>query len=156
MFHSRTLNNRINSLHERALGLAYKEPYLTFEELLIKDKSISVHHRNLQKLAIEMCKSYKNLSPEIMNLIFKKSTNPNNLRSKNLFTSHNVHTVHYGTETIAFRGPKIWAHVSEEIKNSGTLGEFKTKIKRWRPDGCTCRLCKVYVQQVGLLQIVCF
>ena len=65
---------------------------------------------------------YKNLSPEIMNLIFKKSTNPYNLRSKNPFISHNVHTVHYGTETIAFRGPKIWAHVPEEIKNSGTSG----------------------------------
>ena len=103
MFHSRTLNNRINRLHERALRLTYKEPHLTFEELSIKDKSFSVHRKNLQKLAIEMYKFYKNLSPEIMNLIFKKSTNPYNLRSKNLFTSHNVHTVHYVTETIAFR-----------------------------------------------------
>ena len=85
----------------RALRFAYKESHLTFEELLIKDKSFSVYHRNLQKLAIEMYKFYKNLSPEIMNHIFKKFTNPYNLRSKNPFTSHNVHTVHYGTETIA-------------------------------------------------------
>ena len=32
MFHSRTLNNRINKLHERALHLVYKNDDCTFEE----------------------------------------------------------------------------------------------------------------------------
>ena len=54
MFHSRTLNNRINSMHERALRLVYKHSNLTFEELLRKDNSFSIHHRNLQKLATEI------------------------------------------------------------------------------------------------------
>ena len=67
------MNNRINRLHERALKLAYKEPHLTFEELLVKDKSFTIHHRNLQKLAIEMYKFHKNLSPEIMKCIFQES-----------------------------------------------------------------------------------
>ena len=31
MFHSRTLNNRINKLHERVLRLVYEDPQLTFE-----------------------------------------------------------------------------------------------------------------------------
>ena len=56
MFHSRALNNRINTLHERALRLVYKDPHLTFEELLRKDNSFCIHHRNLQKLATEMYK----------------------------------------------------------------------------------------------------
>ena len=51
MFCSRTLNNRINQLRERALRLVYKDATLSFEELLIADKSFSIHHRNLQKLA---------------------------------------------------------------------------------------------------------
>ena len=38
MFHSRTLNNKINKLHERALRLVYKDYNLSFGELLIKDK----------------------------------------------------------------------------------------------------------------------
>ena len=45
MFHSRTLNNRINRLHERALRLVYKTTHLTFEELLRKDNYFSIHHR---------------------------------------------------------------------------------------------------------------
>ena len=66
MFHSRTLNNRINKLHEMALRLVYKESKLTFEELLRKDNSFSIHHRNLQKLATEMYKVHNDLSPAIM------------------------------------------------------------------------------------------
>ena len=46
MFHSRTLNNRIGRLHERALRLVYNEPTLAFEELLCKDNSFAIHHRN--------------------------------------------------------------------------------------------------------------
>ena len=66
MFHSRALNNRINKLHERGLRLVYKDTHLTFDELLRKDNSFTIHHRNLQKLATEMYKIHKNLSPSIM------------------------------------------------------------------------------------------
>ena len=124
MFHSRTLNNRINKLHERGLRLVYNDSHLTFEELLSKDNSFTIHHMNLQKLVTEMYKI-------------------ENLRNKNNFKSSNVHTVYYGTETISYRGPKTWELVPEYIRLSKTLGVFKTKIRQWEPKGCTCRLCKV-------------
>ena len=54
MFHSRALNNKINSIHERALRITYNDSKSTFEELLSKDNSVSIHHRNLQVLATEM------------------------------------------------------------------------------------------------------
>ena len=70
MFHSRTLNNRINTIHERVLRLVYKDIHLTFEELLSKNNSFSIHHRNLKKLAIEMYKVKNNLAPTIMQNVF--------------------------------------------------------------------------------------
>ena len=151
MFHSRALNNRINKLHERALILVYKDPLLTFNDLLIRDNSFTIHHRNLQKLAIEMYKLINNLSPPIMNYIFIGTTNPHNLRNKNPFQSRNVHSVSNGTETLLFRGPKTWALVPNDFKQSSTLTEFKRKIKKWKPVGCTCRLCKLYVNNLGFL-----
>ena len=151
MFHSRTLNNRINRLHERALRLVYKIPSLTFEQLLKMDYSFTIHHRNLQKLAMEMYKIRNNMSPDIMKCIFPDTTNPYNLRNKNPFKGSNVHTVYNGTETISFRGPKTWALVPEEIKTSKSLYEFKSQIKQWESSGCTCRLCNVYVNSVGFI-----
>ena len=85
MFHSRTLNNRINRLHERALRLVYKEPTLTFEELLRKDNSFTIHHRNLQKLATEMNKIKNDLSPTLMKFIFPDRAISYNLRNMNPF-----------------------------------------------------------------------
>ena len=56
MFHSRKLNNRINHIHERVIRLVYKDYTSSFDELLFKDNSFRIHHRNLQKLAIEIFK----------------------------------------------------------------------------------------------------
>ena len=47
MFHSRRLNNKINSIHERALRITYQDNTSTFQELLNKDNYVSIH----QKLA---------------------------------------------------------------------------------------------------------
>ena len=47
MCHSRTLNSKINKLHERALRLVYDDRQSTFEELLNIDKSVIIQHRNL-------------------------------------------------------------------------------------------------------------
>ena len=82
MFHSRTLNNRINRLHKRALRLAYKDSKSTFEELLDLDKSFTIHHRNLQKLVTKIFKVKNNLSPRFMKSVFPDSLNPNNLEAQ--------------------------------------------------------------------------
>ena len=45
MFHNRTLNNKINRLHERALQIVYKNDKLTFQELLDMENSITIHKK---------------------------------------------------------------------------------------------------------------
>ena len=57
MFCGRTRNNRINKLQERALRILYKDDQSTFQHLLNKDKSITIHARNIQLLAPEMYKA---------------------------------------------------------------------------------------------------
>ena len=52
MFHSRILNNKINQLHEKALRTVYGNYKSKFDQLLKKDGSFSIHHRNIQALAI--------------------------------------------------------------------------------------------------------
>ena len=130
MFHSRALNHRINRIHEGALKLVYKNPTLTFEELLVKDNSFTIHDRNLQRLATEMYKIINENSPSIMKEIFPMSSNPYDLRNKNPFQTPNVNSVRNGTETLAYRGPKTWSMVPTEIKQLKPLDKFRFKIKK--------------------------
>ena len=52
MFCQRSSNIRINHLHERALRIIYKDNESTFEDLLKKDNSVSIHHTNIRLLGI--------------------------------------------------------------------------------------------------------
>ena len=61
MFHSRTLYNKINCIHERALKITYNNRKSSSEELLRKNNIVSIHHRNFQLLATEI-KIKKNMA----------------------------------------------------------------------------------------------
>ena len=74
-FHNRSLNNKINRLHERCLRIIYKNKHSNFEELLVDDNSVSIHHNNIHTLATEMYKVANSMSPEIMNEILKLREN---------------------------------------------------------------------------------
>ena len=54
MFHGRQINDKINKLHERALRIVHNDTITSSEELLVKDKTFTIHHQNIQSLAIEM------------------------------------------------------------------------------------------------------
>ena len=56
MFHSCRNNIIIKNLHERCLKLRYNDKNSSYEELLIKDGSVSLHHRNIQALASKLYK----------------------------------------------------------------------------------------------------
>ena len=64
MFHNRTLNNRINKIHERALRLAYQSKNLSFSVLLELDNTVAIQQRTLQVLVSDIFKVKNNLSPE--------------------------------------------------------------------------------------------
>ena len=107
MFHSKRLNNKINSIHERALRITYVDNVSSFQELLEKDNSVSIHYKNIQVLATEMFKIFKNLSPDIVREIFQEISVPYNLRSDNNFASRHVNSVYHGTESLSFWGLKF-------------------------------------------------
>ena len=141
MLHSRTLNNKINCLHERALRIVYSDYKSSFHTLLEKDGPFSIYHRNIQRLAIEIYKFLHGLSPAIMGDIIKLKRSP---------TCRNPNTVRYGAETISFLPLKIWAIVPQNIKNCTSLSSFKVNIKKWKPD-CPCRLSKCFLKHVGFI-----
>ena len=134
MFHSRSLNNKITSLYERALRITYGDRLSSFENLLKKENSVSIYHRNIQALATEMFKVKNNIAPEIMKELFAPKMSSYNLCNTNPFKRRRVKSAWHGTELVSYLGPKIWDLVSNEIKESESLNGFKFKIKKWVPE----------------------
>ena len=148
MNHSRSLNNRINTLHERALCLVYNDFTSSFTEILKKVNSVPIHQKNLQNLAIEMFKVTHDLAPEIMTEVFSLKTRSFNTRHKSGFQRRNVKTVIYGSETLSLLGPQICKFITTELRNLTSLNAFKSKIKSWSTQQCPCRLCKTYINNL--------
>ena len=139
-------------LHKRCLKIIYNDKQSSFTELLNKDNFVSIHIRNIQRLAIEILRFYNGLSSPFMNNIFKlRAENPYNLRQVSEFSRPMVKSAYDGTESISYLGPTIWNILAEKLKNVENLEHFKTEIKTWKPDNCPCRLCKVYIESVGFL-----
>ena len=157
MFHRKTLNSRVNKLHERTLKTVYQDYSSSFTELLEKNNSTTMHNRNIQLLATELFKVKNGLSPHFMNEIFvENSQHYYDLRKKTEFKRNNVKTVYNGTETLTFLGPRIWEIVPDYIKKSNSFEEFKLKIKLWNPENCPCRLCKRFLPKVVFLCLLIF
>ena len=122
MCHSRGLNNKINNIHKRALRIVYQDKKSNLQDLLQKGNSASIHMKNLQYLATEVYKVKNCISPEIMKEVFIFPEKANyNLRSGTHLMNRNIHTAHFGTDTITNLEPKIWKFVPDKIKNASSL-----------------------------------
>ena len=66
MFCSRTSNNMINRVHERALRAILGDDLSDFESLLQNNRDIRSHHKSIQSLMIEIFKIKNELAPPIM------------------------------------------------------------------------------------------
>ena len=128
---NRSLNTKINRLNEICLPIVYNDKKSNFNELLVKDGPVSIHHQNLQKLTVEMFKVSRGLSPEIVKKLFQcREQISYELRQGSQFQIPWVHSVFSGTENVKFLGPKIWALVPNEMKQLESLGKFRNAIKQ--------------------------
>ena len=128
MFHSRAMKHRINRIHEKTLRLIYPNQHqLTFKELLEKNKTVSIHQRNLKTLANEIYKAKNKISPKVVNSLLEFSNKSYNLRNASVFKRKRCFTVHYGSESLVSLAPKIWELVPDSIREVKT-SIFKNKI----------------------------
>ena len=153
MFHNRTLNNRINRIHERALRIIYQDKNSSFDELLTRDGSFTIHHRNVQTLCIELYKVAYGVAPKIMRLVFPTKRTIQ-YPWENIFQTNNIRTVTWGSESLSYLGPKFWSILPLHLKKLPSLKRFKPAIRSWRPENCPCRLCKYYLAGVGFINVV--
>ena len=99
-----------------------------------------------------MFKVKNNIAPEIMKELFAPKMSPNKFHNNNSFKRRGVNFVWHGTKPASYLGLKIWDLLPNEIKEFESLSPFKFKIKKWVPEGYPCRICKIYLGQVGFLK----
>ena len=132
----------------------YNDDNLSFDELLRKDNSVTIHHRNIQYLAVELYKAKNNLSPEIMKEVFSnREYHGPNLRLPTDFYPPLVKTVYKGEDSLRYFGPLIWNIVPIKMKGLTSLKSFQNEIKKWIPKNCPCRLCKTFVNGLGYVVV---
>jgi len=112
-FHSRASNNKINKLHERALRLVYGDYNSSFESLLDKDHSFTIHIQTIQKLAIEIFKCLNGMSVSDIKDLFPLNTSQ--YKDNNDLVIPSVNTELKGKNSLRYLGPVIWNSTLVEI-----------------------------------------
>ena len=111
------------------------------------DGSVFIHMRDIQSLAIETFRDSRNQSPPIMNDIFTQKDNSRyNLRQISKFS------VYHRSEIVSFLGPKIWDMLPDDCKDIDNLNTVKNKDKKWKPENCPSRHCKIYISNIGFFR----
>ena len=140
MFCSKSAKKETNRTYKRALRLLYKEYDSSFEQLLKKDGSVTVHQRNLQNFMTEIYKTSNQINPEYMWEFFVEKDMPYNLHTKVLCRLPQAQKNRYGLDSLSFRGSLLWNTLGDEIKRAGTLRKFKKSIVKFK--SCNCLICK--------------
>ena len=94
----------------------YRDFDSSFEELLRRDSSTTIHPRNLQKLVTEIFKVKIGIAPELMKGVFKFADVSYNLRNQSKCNRSIPCTKRYGIETASSIGPKLRDKIPTEIK----------------------------------------
>ena len=97
--------------------------------IYLRDQSVSIYHRNIRLLGIELHKNRNNISSHIMNKLFEQRNKLYKLRSQTDFATGPISFVNNGLKSLRYLGPKIWSIISPDIRNFGNTEEFTRKIK---------------------------
>ena len=150
MFCSRSFNNLINRIQERALSLIHNDYVSSFQDILERTKKKTIHQNNLENLAKEIYKFLNGLSPSIMHDAFMIRNNKYNLRNFHCLYSTNKRTATYGTETVTYRRSQIWKLVPEKTKNAPFFEIFKKGTRKWKGESVHVEYVKFTFNLKGL------
>ena len=131
----------------------YNDSITSFEELLVKDKTFTIHNQNIQSLAIEMYKAVNNLPKGNLSELFVRNNHNYDLRCRSELIVPSVHTVFKGQNSISNFESVIWNSIPAELRETNSSQVFKSEIKAWRPTNCPCRLFKDCIENLYFVNI---
>ena len=131
MFNGRQISDKKKKPHERALRIVYNDTVTSLENLLVKDKSFTIHQKNIQSSAIEIYKAINNLSGGNLREFFIGNNHNCNLRSRSELSLSNVNTAFKGQSSISYFGSGLWNSIPYELRIASSYHIFRSEIENY-------------------------
>ena len=119
------INDKINKLHESALGIVYNDTITSFQELLVEDKTFTIYHQNIQSLAIETYKAVNNLPGGKLSDFLVRNNHNDKIRCRSEITVPSINTVFKGQNSIILDQYVIWNSVPAELRETNCFLSFQ-------------------------------
>ena len=114
----------------------------SYNNLLLRSNSVSIHQRKLRFLVTEMFKSIPQINLEFMLSLFKQKKVSYNLRKGPILSLPRTQSTCYGSNAGHFRGSLVWNNLPVKVKSSNSVFEFIIKIKNLGDIDCGCLICR--------------
>ena len=124
-----------------------------FDTQLQNDNDTCNNYRNIQTLMVEIYKIKNKLNPPIMGFMFERRNNTYNFINFPEFATKRKRTVKMDLETLNYRSPQLLSILPENLRQVNSLGQFKESVRKKDYIDCPCRLCKLYLSNIGFLYI---
>ena len=145
------------------LSLLFLVPFLSTKSQNINETPIKTYSLKMfgpvnlsYRTILNLRKNYVRENKYTRKLIFdhcaKINTREiNRFQMREIKSARKLVRIRYGLQTFSYMSPKIWNLVPTEMKQITTLNEFKAKIKIWKLENYSCRLCRTYLPQIGFI-----
>ena len=141
IFCGKTLNAKINRVHNEALQALLNDFESNFEELLGRANQLTIHELNKKCLLIEVYKCLHDEIPAFLSDLFQPIETKYNLRKNKVLTLPRASTLSWGLHSLAYRGSRSWNSLSDNVKNLTSSLNFKRTLKNVENIQCSCKLC---------------
>ena len=136
-------STKVENIYKRSLRYLFSDYENSYEELLNRYGKPNMSTQRLRVLCIEIYKTLNDLNPSFMKDIFIQNNDCRHRRENqvNNIAHNRPNQVKFGERSLKTLGPKIWNCLPSNLKNAENLATFKSLIKSWNGNACTCYLC---------------
>ena len=127
----------------RALRIVYNDFQSSYEDLLHRVNTTTLHLGRMQSIAIETFKCLNGIAPEYIRDLVKLKDNKYNFRYENMLQLPTVRTSRYGKNSFRFEAARVWNSLPNEIRCANNFKEFKRLVHTWTGPGCKCSMCQL-------------
>ena len=141
-FVKKTNTEKLERIHFRALKFIFQDFDATYENLIMREGTTTLHLSRLRGLALETFKIIHGNSLIYLNHFLTLKETCYNFRCTNLLNLPRVRSSRHGTNSFSFQAAKLWNALPEEARKITTFNVFKRFIKGWNGVSCKCNMCK--------------